>query len=91
MQWRFVEGVWIPKEYDHKDISLFQANEGNLVVLWLDMVNAYGSLPHKLVEEALMIYNIPAGTRDLILDYYSDFQMKVSAGSVISDWHKLEV
>lgn len=91
MQWRFVEGVWIPKEYDRKDISLFQANEGNLVVLWLDMINAYGSLPHKLVEEALMIYNIPAGTRDLILDYYSDFQMKVSAGSVISDWHKLEV
>lgn len=55
------------------------------------MVNAYGSLAHKFVEDALMIYHVPAGTRDLILDYYSDFQMRVSAGAVTSDWHKLEV
>ncbi|KAL7891157.1 hypothetical protein AOLI_G00006330 [Acnodon oligacanthus] len=28
-------------------------NKGDLVVLWLDLTNAYGSIPHKLVEEAL--------------------------------------
>jgi len=30
-----------------------QENKGDLVVLWLDLANTYGSIPHKLVEEAL--------------------------------------
>ncbi|KAL7881484.1 hypothetical protein AOLI_G00083320 [Acnodon oligacanthus] len=34
-------------------------NKGDLVVLWLDLTNAYGSIPHKLVEEAMRRYHIP--------------------------------
>ncbi|KAL7833617.1 hypothetical protein AOLI_G00285770 [Acnodon oligacanthus] len=112
-QWRFAEGVWIPKEEESKTIDQFRTisllsvegkiffcivarrltdyllrnlyidtsvqkggipkvpgclehtgvvtqlireareNKGDLVVLWLDLTNAYGSIPHKLVEEAL--------------------------------------
>jgi len=39
------------------------------VVLWLDLANAYGSIPHKLIEEALNPHHIPGKFRDLILDY----------------------
>lgn len=28
-----------------------KVNNDNLVVLWLDLANAYGSIPHKLVVE----------------------------------------
>ena len=28
-------------------------NKGDLVVLWLDLANAFGSMPHKLVHETL--------------------------------------
>jgi len=45
-----------------------QENKGDLVVLWLDLANAYGSIPHKLVEEALNRHRIPDMFRDLILD-----------------------
>ena len=63
---------------------------GDLVVLWLDFANAYGSIPHKLVEEALTRHHVPSRIRELILDYYNNFQMRISSGSVTSDWHRLE-
>jgi len=47
------------------------------VVLWLDLANAYGSIPHKLVQEALNRYRIPGTFRDLILDYYSSFSLRL--------------
>lgn len=63
------------------------------MVLWLDLANTYGLLPHKLVDETFMKYYVPAGTRNIILDY-SDFQMRFTLGS-ITNWtlgrHKLEV
>lgn len=34
--------------------------KGDLVVLWLDLNNAYGSIPQKLVEEALCRHHIPS-------------------------------
>lgn len=150
-QWRFAEGVWIPKEEDSKDISQFRImsllsvegkiffsivakrlavfflknayidtsvqkggipgvpgclehtgvvtqllreareNKGDLVVLWLDLANAYSSMPHKLVLETLERHHVPAAVRDLILDYYGDFSLRVSAGSTTSEWHRLEM
>ena len=150
-QWRFAEGVWIPKEEDSKTISQFriisllsvegkiffsivakrladfflkngyidtsvqkggipgipgclehtgvvtqllrEAREykGDLVVLWLDLANAYGSMPHQLVHETLERHHVPAAVRALILDYYGDFSLRVSAGSTTSEWHRLEV
>lgn len=66
-------------------------NRGDLVVLWLDLANAYGSMPHKLVQEALGRHHVPATVRDLIQDYYSDFKLRVLSGSTTSEWHRLEV
>lgn len=44
-------------------------NQGNLVVLLLDLTNDYSSMPHKLVQETLERHHVPANVRDLILDY----------------------
>lgn len=66
-------------------------NKGNLVVLWLDLANACGSMPHKLVLKELERHHVPAAVRDLIMDYYSNFSLRVSAGSTTSEWHRLEV
>ena len=62
---------------------------GDLVVLWLDLMNAYGSIPHKLVEEALKRYHVPGKITKLILDYYNNFQI-TSSGIIISNWYRLE-
>ena len=66
-------------------------NKGDLTVLWLDLANAYGSIPHKLVETTMTKHHVPHHVVDLILDYYDQFRMRVSAGAVTSEWHKLEV
>ncbi|XP_062272394.1 LOW QUALITY PROTEIN: uncharacterized protein LOC133978067 [Scomber scombrus] len=64
-------------------------NRGDLAVLWLDLANAYGSIPHKLVELALDHHHVPSKIKDLILDYYNNFRLRVTSGSETSDWHRL--
>lgn len=36
--------------------------KGELAVIWLDLANAYGSMPHKLVQLTLEKYHIPEKT-----------------------------
>lgn len=43
--------------------------EGDLVVLWLDLSNACGSIIHKLVEDALNRGSVLCKIKDLILDH----------------------
>lgn len=38
-------------------------NKDNLSVLWLDLANAYGSIPHKLVQLTLTKHHIPAESK----------------------------
>lgn len=66
--------------------------KGDLVVLWLDLANAYGSIPHKLVETALDRHHVPRKNKDLILNYgnYWNSRLRVTSGKVTSDWHRLE-
>ena len=61
-------------------------NKGNLVGLWLDLAIAYGSIPHKVGENALKRHYFPEGIRGLLMDYYNEFHLKVSTGPVTSDW-----
>ena len=48
-------------------------DKGDMAVLWLDLKNAYRSIPHSLVEEALKRYHVPNKITELIVDYYNDF------------------
>ena len=71
---------------------LRESREGRVdfVVLWLDLANAYGSIPHKLVGEALKRHHVPSKISKLILDYYDNFQKRISSSIIISEWHRLE-
>ncbi|XP_061896860.1 uncharacterized protein LOC133645950 [Entelurus aequoreus] len=64
--------------------------KGDLAVLWLDLANAYGSIPHKLVETTLDRHHVPKKIKDLILNYYGNFRLRVTSGSITSDWDRLE-
>lgn len=61
-------------------------NKGDLAVVWIDLANAYGSIPHKLVETSLDRHHVPMK----ILDYYSCFSLRVTSGTSTSAWHLLE-
>lgn len=64
--------------------------KGNLAVLWLDLANAYGSIPHKLVEVALEKHHVPSNIKALIMDYYNNFNLRFTSGNVTSEHHRLE-
>lgn len=61
--------------------------DGDLAVLWLDLANAYGSIPYKLVETSLIRHHVPD---KIILNYYNCFSVRVTSGSVTSAFHRME-
>ena len=42
-------------------------DKGDIAVLWLDLKNAYGSIPHSLVEEAFKRHHVPNKIIELII------------------------
>lgn len=72
----------------HNRQLIREAHEGNgdLSVLWLDLANAYGSIPHKLIMLVLQRHHVPSK----ITDYYSKFRLRATTGSGTSDCHRLE-
>ena len=45
-------------------------NRRQIVVAWLDLKNAYGSVRHNLIQFALSWFHVPLIVRQLILNYY---------------------
>lgn len=70
-----------------------EAREGkkDIAVIWLDLANAYGSIPHKLVKKTLTMHHVPAHIIKLINNYYSDFKMRFTTSDFTTEWQKLEV
>ena len=53
-----------------------------IVVSWIDLANAYGSVRHNLVQFALNWYHVPVFIQHLIFDYYE----KLSAVVITPNW-----
>ena len=47
-----------------------KTNQRQIVISWLDLKNAYGSVRHNLIQFALSWFHVPKLIRGLILDYY---------------------
>ena len=62
----------------------------NLVVTWLDIANAYGSIPHSLIMSSLRKAHIPEEECSLVESYYSDVQIRFSTKRFTTEWQKLE-
>jgi len=50
-------------------------NNSDLTVVWLDLANAYGSIPHKVIEHAMDHYHIPDKIKMLIRSYYNNVRL----------------
>lgn len=66
-------------------------NQGDLAVLWLDLTNAYGTVPHKLVDYTLKAYRIPQKVQLLLQSYFGQFKMCFASGDFTTNWQRLEV
>jgi len=63
----------------------------DLNVIWLDLANAYGSVPHALIEYAMDFFWIPVKVKDFVMKYYQEFQMRFTTAAYTTRWVDLEV
>ena len=79
--WEHISMVWEAL----KDSRL---NKRSLTALWLDIANAYGSVPHQLIFFALKRYGIPEKWISLIKNYYNGLWSCSFSESAPSGWHQ---
>ena len=63
----------------------------NFDVIWLDLANAYGSVPHQMIQLALRMYHVPEDIQVMLDDCFSGFRMKFSTIRYTIDWINLEI
>lgn len=74
-----------------EQIQRAKREKGDLHVVWLDLANAYGSVPHQLIEYALDFFYIPVCIRALVAKYFEDIKMCCTHQDFTTGWQKLEV
>jgi hypothetical protein len=62
----------------------------DLSLLWLDLANAYGSVPHKLIEFALKRYLVPPDWIKMIMACFNGMWGRTSSSRASSDWMQYE-
>ena len=70
-----------------------EAKEGkkDLVVTWLDIANAYGTIPHSLIMQTLKRAHVPEDVCALIESYYADVKIRFTTKDFTTDWQKVEM
>ncbi|KAK0155306.1 hypothetical protein N1851_002364 [Merluccius polli] len=63
----------------------------DLHVIWLDLANAYGSVPHQLINYAMEFFHMPTCVKNLVAQYFSNLQMCFSLQDFTTGWQQLEV
>ena len=59
----------------------------SLNVVWLDLANAYGSVPHELLMKAMDFFYIPQEVQSIVKEYYDHFLMRFSTEDFTTEWH----
>ncbi|XP_069139210.1 uncharacterized protein [Argopecten irradians] len=67
-----------------------KVNKKDLTVIWLDLANAYGTIPHMLIQEALEHYHIPEHFRRLIKSYFSGIHLRFTTKTFTTSWQELQ-
>ncbi|KAK3509681.1 hypothetical protein QTP70_008422 [Hemibagrus guttatus] len=68
-----------------KIIKDLKKNHGDLAVLWLDLTNAYGTMPHRLVDLTMKTYHVPEHFQKLVQSYYDGFNMCFICGDFTAE------
>jgi len=71
-------------------IQQAKASKNNLTVIWLDLANAYGAIPHTLIYIALDPYHIPLHIKGIITSYLSGIQLQFKTAHFRTWWQNLE-
>ena len=67
-----------------------KAEKKGLVVTWLDIANAYGSIPHSLIKLALRRAHVPEEFCKLVESYYGNVKIRFTTKNFTTDWQRVE-
>lgn len=59
-------------------------------MVWLDQVNAYGSMLQILIEVAINTYHEPLHEKKIVRDYYDGIKIRYTVGKFTTGWQQLE-
>ena len=59
-------------------------------VVWLDLANAYGSVPHTLIDFSLDFFHVPECIKNIIARYFSNLHMCFAVEGCMTGWQRLE-
>ncbi len=62
-----------------------------LHMVFLDLANAFGSLPHEVLWAAFNFFQVPEGIRRLVKAYFQDLQFCVTTQDSTTAWQHLEI
>ena len=82
---RKVAGCWEHTAMVWSALKEARTSRRTLAILWLDLDNAYGSVPHKLIQFALRRYLVPEDWIDLIMAYYDGLWGRTTSSGISSD------
>ena len=72
-------------------IQKAKTEKKDLDVVWLDLANAYGSVPHEMIQVALEMHHVPKNICLMLKKYFDGFSMRFSTKEYTTDWINLEV
>ena len=65
-------------------------NRSDLTVVWLDLANAYGSIPHSLIKAALHHFHVPDRFIELLESYLDGMHIRFTTRSYTTNWQIVE-
>ncbi len=63
----------------------------DLHVVFLDLANAFGSVPHNLLWIAFHYFSIPEAIICLVKSYFQDLQLCLTIGDCTTAWQRVEI
>ncbi len=63
----------------------------DLHVVFLDLANAFGSVPHNLLWIAFHYFSVPEAITRLVKSYFQDLQLCLTIGDCTTAWHRVEI
>ncbi|XP_072178554.1 uncharacterized protein [Diadema setosum] len=84
-------GVWEHISTLWEVIKDAKTSQKNLSAIWLDLANAYGSVPHAAIKFALQWYHMPPSLVTLVGNYYAGLYARFSVRDWTSDWQQFSI
>ena len=83
-----VPGCWEHMSLVWDELQNSKLNESNITAVWLDIANAYGSVPHQLIYAALERYGVHPHWIKIHKYYYVGLWSRSFSNDAPSVWHK---